>query len=281
MPWPREEVTAAVPTQLPIQAIPYNTVPAPTTPWVNPGTYTVKLTVNGSSYTQPIVVKQDPRVKTPALAMQQVYTLTKAMYDMAVDARMAATRLGALRRQIAKTQPQSQGAVAQSLASFDKKAAALEGTPPQAGGGRGRGAGPGGGRGGPTPPAPPDTLWALSTALGGLMNSMQAADVAPTMNTLRAVTSAQQNAARNGEVGGASQRGDAGAQCAAQSRGAADADDRLIQDRCRGQDGRVSPGAAPPTGRCAPRAGPGEDWPAPPRPAGPRRRRPTRLDPPH
>ena len=35
-----EDALSAVPTQLPIQAIPGNTVPAPTTPWVNPGTYT-------------------------------------------------------------------------------------------------------------------------------------------------------------------------------------------------------------------------------------------------
>ena len=40
----------------------------------NPGTFTVKLTVNGKAYTQPIVVKQDPRVKTPLLAMQQIYS---------------------------------------------------------------------------------------------------------------------------------------------------------------------------------------------------------------
>ena len=53
---------------LPIAAIGYNTVPVPSTPWANPGSYTVRLTVNGKSYTQPIVVKQDPRVKTPALA---------------------------------------------------------------------------------------------------------------------------------------------------------------------------------------------------------------------
>src|SRR5207237_6578565 len=30
---------------LPISAIPYNSAPAPATPWVAPGTYTVKLTV--------------------------------------------------------------------------------------------------------------------------------------------------------------------------------------------------------------------------------------------
>jgi photosystem II stability/assembly factor-like uncharacterized protein len=185
----------AVPTQLPIQAIPNNTVPAPTTPWVNPATYTVKLTVNGKSYSQPIVVKQDPRVKTPALAMQQVYTLTKSMYYGAVDARLAATALGALRQQVAAQQSQAHDAVADALAAFDKKAAALEGTPPPAGGGRGRGAGPGGGRGGAAPSSAPDTLWGVSNALSALMNSMQAADVAPTGNTLTAVTAAQQNAA--------------------------------------------------------------------------------------
>ena len=146
---PGEGALGAVPTQLPIQAIPYNTVPAPTTPWVNPGTYVVKLTVDGKSHTQPIVVKQDPRVKTPALAMQQVYALTKAMYYGAADARIAATRLGAVRQQLAKLQ--AQGAVgARRLPAFSQKAMALEGTPPAAGGGRGgRGGGGAGGRGGP------------------------------------------------------------------------------------------------------------------------------------
>jgi hypothetical protein len=40
----------------------------------------VKLTANGTTLSQPITVKQDPRVKTPALAMQQVYTLSRAVY---------------------------------------------------------------------------------------------------------------------------------------------------------------------------------------------------------
>jgi hypothetical protein len=74
---------------LPIAAVPNDTVPAPTTPWVAPGTYTVKLTVNGKTYSEPIVVKQDPRVKTPALAMQQVYALSKAMYDETLGAAAA------------------------------------------------------------------------------------------------------------------------------------------------------------------------------------------------
>jgi photosystem II stability/assembly factor-like uncharacterized protein len=186
----------AVPTQLPIQAIPGNTVPAPSTPWANPGTYTLKLTVDGKSYTQPIVVKQDPRVKTPPLAMQQVYSLTKALYYGAAEARVAATRLGALRQQIAKMQ--LSGDAATAAAAFAAKAEALEGTAPAAGGrgGRGGGGGAGGGRGGPAAAQASDTLWAVSTALGGLMNSMQGADVAPTAITVTAVTAAQANAAR-------------------------------------------------------------------------------------
>ena len=114
---------------LPIASIPYNTVPAPTTPWVNPGQFTVKLTVNGKTYSQPLVVKQDPRVKTPALAMQQVYTLSKAAYYEALDAQNAARQAHAVRDQIAKSRPQASGAVAQALATLDKKLETLEGTP--------------------------------------------------------------------------------------------------------------------------------------------------------
>ena len=196
---PGETALGAVPTQLPIQAIPYNTVPAPTTPWVNPGTYTVKLTVDGKSYTQPITVKQDPRVKTPAPAMTQVYSLTSALYYGAADARIAAAKLGSVRQQIAALQPQ--GAVATALAAFAAKAAALEGTPPPAGGRGGRGGGGGGGqaapgRGNAAAGAASGTLWGASTALASAMTALQAADVAPTANTLAAIADVRASAAR-------------------------------------------------------------------------------------
>ena len=41
-------------------------------PMVPPGTYQVKLTVDGKSQAQPITVKQDPRVKTSPVVMQRV-----------------------------------------------------------------------------------------------------------------------------------------------------------------------------------------------------------------
>ena len=175
---------------LPIQAIPYNSAPAPGTPWVTPGTYTVRLTAAGKSHEQPIVVKQDPRVKTPDLVMKNVYALTDAMYFGAIDAHEAAVALGELRQKAAKARDSATGARAQALETFVKKAEALEGAVPAAGGGRG---GRGGGASGPPPPS--DTLWAVRAALAGLMNSMQAADVAPTDNTLAAATAARTNAA--------------------------------------------------------------------------------------
>ena len=65
---------------LPISAIPGRSAPAPRAPWVAPGNYRVRLTVDGVSQTQPLVVRQDPRVKTSALAMNEVYALTDSMY---------------------------------------------------------------------------------------------------------------------------------------------------------------------------------------------------------
>lgn len=164
---------------LPIQAIPHNTPPPATTPWVAPGTYTLTLIVGGRSYSQPITVRQDPRVTTPAAVMARVYALTEAMYFGAVEIQEAAAELAALRAQAAKIQ--AQGAAAQALAAFIEKAAALEGLPPAAGGGRGAPAG--------AAPAA-DTLRGALALLGGQMNSMQAADVEPTALTLAAVNAA-------------------------------------------------------------------------------------------
>ncbi len=56
-------------------AVPHRTYPAINSPWVAPGTYTARLTVDGKIQTQPITIKMDPRVKiTPEV--QQIFTLT-------------------------------------------------------------------------------------------------------------------------------------------------------------------------------------------------------------
>ncbi len=180
---------------LPISAVPFNTVPPPTAPWVSPGAYTVKLTVDGKSYTQPLTVRQDPRVKTSPIAMQQIYTLSRAAYFGAVDAQQAEADLSALRAQIAQLTPRATGPAADSLAAFDKQAAALAGA---AGGAGGGGRGGRGGRGGAAgAPVSPDTetLATIATSLGSQMNLLQGADVTPQASSVQTMTRSQADAA--------------------------------------------------------------------------------------
>jgi photosystem II stability/assembly factor-like uncharacterized protein len=184
---------------LPISAIPYSTAPAPATPWVAPGTYTVKLTASGKSYSQPITVRQDPRVKTRSAVMQEVYALTQSAYFGAVDAQAALATVTSLRDQVARLKPQASGAAVAALERFDAKAATLQGqsttttqaagTPAGGAGGRG-----GGGRGGGPPPPPPGSLPAAIAAQSGVMNSLQSADVAPTAVQRSALQSARAEA---------------------------------------------------------------------------------------
>jgi photosystem II stability/assembly factor-like uncharacterized protein len=167
---------------LPIAAVKYNTIPAPTTPWVNPGQYTVKLTVNGTSYSQPLVVKQDPRVKTPALPLQQIYALSKAAYYGALDARTAAQQAMKLRDQISNLQPSASGALAQSLAALDAKLDALAPASTAAAN--------------PADPGNPAGLAGASATLARVMNLLQDADVPPTTLKLNAIAAARATAAR-------------------------------------------------------------------------------------
>jgi photosystem II stability/assembly factor-like uncharacterized protein len=165
---------------LPIAAVPHDTVPAPTAPWVQPGTYTVKLMAGGKSYTQPLTVKMDPRVKTPGVGLQQQFTLSKALYDTTGEIAAALQQLRSVRQQIKEVAGRPaqgrQEAPADALAAFDQKAEALEGRPP---------ARFGGGRGGAAEAA--ETLNSVAAGVTQLMAALQGADVAPTTQLVAAV----------------------------------------------------------------------------------------------
>jgi len=70
-------------------AVPHHTYPSVNTPWAPPGAYTVRLTVDGHAYTQPLTLRLDPRVTTPAVELQKVATLSREMYDDAVASHAA------------------------------------------------------------------------------------------------------------------------------------------------------------------------------------------------
>jgi photosystem II stability/assembly factor-like uncharacterized protein len=64
----------------PIAAVPFDTAPRATSPWVLPGTYTVRLTVDGKTSTQPLAVAMDPRVKTPRAGLEEQFQLSMKVY---------------------------------------------------------------------------------------------------------------------------------------------------------------------------------------------------------
>ena len=70
-----------VPPSYPISATPMNTAPDPTSPWVMPGIYAARLTVDGKIYNQSFTVKMDPRVKTTVKNLMLQHDLSLTCYN--------------------------------------------------------------------------------------------------------------------------------------------------------------------------------------------------------
>jgi photosystem II stability/assembly factor-like uncharacterized protein len=160
-------------------AVPHHTYPTSFAPWAPPGSYTVRLMADGKTYTQPLTVRLDPRVKTPATALAQLATLSREMYDGAWAAHTAYTQARALSAQLEKIS-------GDDVAAFKRQVDSL--APAQAAGGRG-GRGGGRGRGGAGASAP--TLEAAANAMMSAAMAMQGADVAPTAGQIAGVTRAR------------------------------------------------------------------------------------------
>jgi len=77
------DLRAAAPTathyEYPISAVPHWTPLSPEGPLVLPGTYTVRLMVNGKSETAPLIVKMDPRVRISPADLEALHTAQVTM----------------------------------------------------------------------------------------------------------------------------------------------------------------------------------------------------------
>jgi photosystem II stability/assembly factor-like uncharacterized protein len=125
--WDLHSQPLNVPASYPIGAVYGNTAPAATSPWVMPGVYTVKLTVNSRSWSQPLTVRMDPRVKTSAETLRRQFTLADEAYRGRQRAMAQVGRIRALRASIAATAPRVSEGKAKMLQELDARAAALEG----------------------------------------------------------------------------------------------------------------------------------------------------------
>ncbi len=72
-----------------VGAVPHRSVHPARAPWAPPGRYTVRLRVSDRTVTQPLVLRLDPRVKTPAAGLAQLAALSREMYDLALAAHAA------------------------------------------------------------------------------------------------------------------------------------------------------------------------------------------------
>jgi len=165
----------------PISAIAHNTPLEPRGVWVLPGTYTVRLTVGGQSYTQPLAVRMDPRVKTPLAGLRQQFDLAQRIVAAWRKDSLALAEVRAMRARLDTLKQQAgPGSRADSIAALDSKLAALVG----AGAGRFGGGGRGGAAAGPT-------LASLNGQLGGLYGLLQGTDASPTLQATNAVAAAE------------------------------------------------------------------------------------------
>ncbi|HEY4150320.1 MAG TPA: hypothetical protein VGM41_15380 [Chitinophagaceae bacterium] len=83
--WDLHYTRIDAPPSYPISAIYMNTAPAPNSPWAMPGRYTVKLTAGDKVLTQQLVVRMDPRVKTPLTDLQQQHDWSMRCYKARLD----------------------------------------------------------------------------------------------------------------------------------------------------------------------------------------------------
>ena len=160
-----------VEAEYPIAAIPHNTAPQPAGPWALPGQYTVVLTANGKTYSQPLTIKMDPRVKTSPAGLQQQFKLSNDLYTQLLMLSPAAEQAGALRKQLKELQPRATSETLAAINALDQKLQALAG-----GATRRPGAG-----------TEPPTLGGLKTKFLTLFGVFQEADVAPSTQAAAAV----------------------------------------------------------------------------------------------
>jgi N-acyl-D-aspartate/D-glutamate deacylase/photosystem II stability/assembly factor-like uncharacterized protein len=155
----------------PISAIYRDTPLYPLGPSVLPGRYTVKLTVDGKSQTQPLIVKMDPRVTTEAAGLQRQFDLSLRAYrgmELTFDTV----------EEIRKFREQNK-----ANAELEKKAAAI------AGEGRGDASSPG--LPGGTIDVRDPNLTRLNNGFSALLEHLQNADLPPTQPMIDAAAQLQ------------------------------------------------------------------------------------------
>jgi photosystem II stability/assembly factor-like uncharacterized protein len=163
----------------PIAAVYRNTAPAPTSPWAMPGNYTVVLTVNGKSQSQPLRVNMDPRVKTSNADLARQFDASMQMYQAQLALNPISDEARKIRGQLTELRPKIKDETLKG--HLDALAEKVQNVAGAGGGGRFGGGGGGAGGGART------TAATVAQRAGTLFGLIEEADVAPTTQIMAAV----------------------------------------------------------------------------------------------
>jgi photosystem II stability/assembly factor-like uncharacterized protein len=154
--------------EFPMSATYRNTAAEATSPWAAPGDYTVTLTADNKTFSQPLTVAMDPRVKTSAAAIQEQFDLSWQLYQLRLKLAPIGKKFDDVAEQLTKLKAQAaeRPEVTQKLEAFAQTLMTFG--PPH-----------------PRPGAPPSLFVLESTTR--LFNDIQGADAAPTAAVKAAV----------------------------------------------------------------------------------------------
>jgi len=154
--------------EFPISATYRNTAPEATSPWAAPSNFTVMLTVDNKTFSQPLTVAMDPRVKTSAADLQEQFDLSWQLYQLRLKLAPIGKKFDDVAEQLTKLKAQAaeRPDVTQKLEAFAQTL--MRFGPPH-----------------PRPGAPPSLFVLESTTR--LFNDIQGADAAPTAAVKAAV----------------------------------------------------------------------------------------------
>jgi photosystem II stability/assembly factor-like uncharacterized protein len=164
--WDLHYPPPATDRNLPISAILHSTPLEPEGPRALPGEYTVKLTVDGHTLTQPLTVKMDPRVSATPAELEQQFAAEMALAGALDRDSQALEQVKSLREQLKqiRSNPQAQP-LAAALEKLDAALAKLESSP---------------GRQTQFGPALAPSLEELNGRLAAVYAAIDSADAAPT-----------------------------------------------------------------------------------------------------
>ena len=128
--WDMHYAPLNLPPTYPISAIYMNTAPNETSPWVLPGMYTAKLTVDGKVFSQSFEIKMDPRVKTSMDELEGIRNMAYICYDGRKRCTEALSLIADLRQQIKLVLPKAKPAIVKNINRVDSLLLLLQNSQP-------------------------------------------------------------------------------------------------------------------------------------------------------